>query len=330
MRDRRSIKAGIVLALLAALMLLPACGSSSKTDGAASEDSVNTTAFDDNARQSPAAGADEANTSADGDTSSSTSSSSSGAISIDPAPSPGSNPGSNQSPPPTAAPYVPRPFTPGLAGKVILIDAGHNGGNYAHINDINQLVDAGNGVTKQCDTTGTGSFDGYPEYAFTLSVALELQATLQAAGAQVVMVRSDSSGWGPCITERARIGNDAHADLAISIHGDGNDAPGARGFHVLVPVTTAQNAAMVPTAQRFGSLLRDAFGATGMPVSNYLGSSGIMYRGDLGGLNLSVVPKVFIECGNMHNAEDLALMRSGEFQRNAANAIATAMAKLFG
>ena len=326
MRDRRSIKAGIVLALLAALMLLPACGSSSRTDGSVADDSVNTTMLGDTAQEPSTAGADEANTSADGDTSSSST------ISIDPAPIPGSNPGSNQnqSPPPTAAPYVPRPLTPGLAGKVIVIDAGHNGGNYSHINDINQLVDAGNGVTKQCDTTGTGSFDGYPEYVFTLSVAIELQSTLQAAGAQVVMVRSDSSGWGPCITERARIGNEAHADLAISIHGDGNDAPGARGFHVLVPVVTAQNAAMVPTAQRFGSLLRDAFGATGMPVSNYLGSNGIMYRGDLGGLNLSVVPKVFIECGNMHNGEDLTLMRSGEFQRNAANSIATAMANLFG
>lgn len=237
---------------------------------------------------------------------------------------------SEPTPTTTAAPYVPRPITPGLAGKVIVIDAGHNGGNYSHINEINQLVDAGNGVTKQCDTTGTGSFDGYPEYAFTLSVALDLQATLQAAGAQVVMVRSDSSGWGPCITERARIGNDARADLAISIHGDGNDSPGARGFHVLVPVTTSQNAGMVPTAQRFGSLLRDSFGATGMPVSNYLGTNGIMYRGDLGGLNLSVVPKVFIECGNMHNADDLALMRSDAFQSNAANAIATAMANLFG
>jgi N-acetylmuramoyl-L-alanine amidase len=324
MRDRRSFKAGIGLALLAALMLLPACGSSSNTDGAVSDNSVNTTALEDNAQQPSGAGTDEVNTSADGDTNSSST------ISIDPGSNAGSNQNSAATPTPTSAPYVPRPLTPGLASKVIVIDAGHNGGNYSHINDINQLVDAGNGVTKQCDTTGTGSFDGYPEYAFTLSVALELQSTLQAAGAQVVMVRSDSSGWGPCITERARIGNDAHADLAISIHGDGNDAPGARGFHVLVPVATAQNSAMVPTAQRFGSLLRDAFGATGMPVSNYLGSNGIMFRGDLGGLNLSVVPKVFIECGNMHNGEDLTLMRSGEFQRNAANSIATAMANLFG
>lgn len=291
-------------------LLLAACGASSSTDASVSD-------APDRAIES--APTSEVSTAVDPDT-----------PTIAPGDTAGSGSGSRPAAPSTAAPYVPRPLTPGLAGKVIVIDAGHNGGNSAHIAEINQLVDAGNGVTKQCDTTGTGSFDGYPEYAFTLSVALDLQATLQAAGAQVVMVRSDSNGWGPCITERARIGNDAHADLAISIHGDGNDAAGARGFHVLVPVTTAQNAGMVPTSQRFGTLLRDSFRATGMPVSNYLGSDGIMVRGDLGGLNLSVVPKVFIECGNMHNADDLALMRTETFQQNAANAIATAMANLFG
>jgi len=301
--------------LVIAMALLAACRSASATYGTSSEA----------AEESSFSSDDSSLLTIESDATTSTTVDAGGV-----ATTPAQTPSPTTSPTPTTAPYVPRPLTPGLAGKVIVIDAGHNGGNFAHINEINQLVDAGNGVTKQCDTTGTGSFDGYPEYAFNLSVALELQATLQAAGAQVVMVRSDSNGWGPCITERARIGNDARADLAISIHGDGNDTHGARGFHVLVPVATSQNAAMVPAAQRFGSLLRDAFGATGMPVSNYLGSNGVMYRGDLGGLNLSVVPKVFIECGNMHNREDLALMRSGTFQRNAANAISTAMGRYFG
>ena len=212
-----------------------------------------------------------------------------------------------------------------LSGKVIAIDAGHNGGNAAHSADINQLVDAGNGVTKACDTSGTASNDGYPEYEFTLSVAKDLQALLQAQGATVVMVRTDSAGWGPCITQRAKIGNDAHADIAISIHGDGNDSPGTRGFHVLVPQTTNVNAAIAPASNRFGTLLRDSFVTTGMPVSNYLGTNGIMPRGDLGGLNLSTVPKVFIECGNMRNSTDASMMRSVVFQQSAAAAITSAI-----
>ena len=212
-----------------------------------------------------------------------------------------------------------------LSGKVIAIDAGHNGGNAAHSADINQLVDAGNGVTKACDTSGTASNDGYPEYEFTLSVAKDLQAILQAQGATVVMVRTDSAGWGPCITQRAKIGNDAHADIAISIHGDGNDSAGTRGFHVLVPQPTNVNAAIAPASNRFGTLLRNSFVTTGMPVSNYLGTNGIMPRGDLGGLNLSTVPKVFIECGNMRNATDASMMHSDAFQQSAAAAIDTAV-----
>lgn len=212
-----------------------------------------------------------------------------------------------------------------LSGKVIAIDAGHNGGNAAHSADINQLVDAGNGVTKACDTSGTASNDGYAEYEFTLSVAKDLQALLQAQGATVVMVRTDSAGWGPCITQRAKVGNDAHADIAISIHGDGNDSAGTRGFHVLVPQTTNVNAAIAPASNRFGTLLRDSFVTTGMPVSNYLGTNGIMPRGDLGGLNLSTVPKVFIECGNMRNATDASMMRSVVFQQSAAAAITNAI-----
>ncbi len=239
-------------------------------------------------------------------------------------------------PPPPSEPVVPigEPSTTSssvvrlpLEGKVVAIDPGHNGGNSAHLADINRLVDAGNGVVKTCDTTGTATNDGYPEYEFTLSVAKDLQTRLEAQGAKVHMVRSDSAGWGPCITERARVGNDARADVAISIHGDGNNAPGARGFHVLVPQPTTINNAVVSPSNRFGELLRDEFKTTGMPVSNYLGTNGIMPRGDLGGLNLSVVPKVFIECGNMRNPTDATMMRSSQFQIAAAEAISAAIVK---
>jgi N-acetylmuramoyl-L-alanine amidase len=72
-------------------------------------------------------------------------------------------------------------------------------------------------------------------------------------------------------------------------------------------------------------MLRDAFLSTGMPVSNYLGTNGIMPRGDLGQLNLSTVPKVFIECGNMRNSTDSSMMQSVAFQQAAAAAIDVAL-----
>src|SRR6476620_10350989 len=43
----------------------------------------------------------------------------------------------------------------GLAGKVVTIDPGHDGGNAAHPDVINHQVDVGNGQTKECDTVGT-------------------------------------------------------------------------------------------------------------------------------------------------------------------------------
>ena len=49
-----------------------------------------------------------------------------------------------------------------LAGKTIVIDPGHDGGNYAHPREINRLVDAGT-LLKPCDTTGAETVSGYTE-----------------------------------------------------------------------------------------------------------------------------------------------------------------------
>ena len=50
-------------------------------------------------------------------------------------------------------------------------------------------------------------------------------------------------------------------------------------------------------------------------------------RTDLAGLNLTTVPKVLIECGNMQNPTDAALLVSPSFQEAAADAIAQAIAQ---
>src|SRR5215216_632276 len=124
-----------------------------------------------------------------------------------------------------------------LAGKTVVIDPGHNGGNAAHAAQIARLVDAGT-LRKACDTVGASTNDGYSEHAYNLDVALRLVRVLRARGARVVLTRATDTVWGPCITRRAAIANVARADAAISIHADGGPASG-RGFHVIYPAPIA-------------------------------------------------------------------------------------------
>ncbi|MEU3297430.1 N-acetylmuramoyl-L-alanine amidase [Streptomyces longwoodensis] len=209
-----------------------------------------------------------------------------------------------------------------LKGKVVVIDPGHNPANARHTAEINRPVDIGT-HRKECDTTGTSTNSGYAEAAFTLDVAHRLRTLLQAQGATVKLTQDGDRPYGPCVDERARIGNAAHADAVVSIHADGSGA-GNRGFHVILPGTVHAGAAdtrpIVAPSRALGTALADDFArVTGSARSNYLGGgTGLVTRTDLGGLNLSTVPKVFIECGNMRDSKDAALLTSGAWRQKAA------------
>jgi N-acetylmuramoyl-L-alanine amidase len=211
-----------------------------------------------------------------------------------------------------------------LAGEVVGIDPGHNGLNYSAPGVIDAPIFNGTG-TESCDTTGTATDSGYTEAQFNFNVATYLEADLQSEGATVVLTRPNNAGVGPCVTTRAAIIDDAHADVAVDIHADGGPADG-RGFAVLEPTADGPNNGVVATSAAFAATLRDAFVAgTPMPVSNYDGIDGLQPRNDLAGLNLTTVPKVLIECGNMRNATDAALLVSPSFQQTAAAAMAQAI-----
>ena len=211
-------------------------------------------------------------------------------------------------------------------GRTIAIDPGHNGGNWSHATEINRPIFIGT-QSRACDTTGTQTDDGYTESVYALDVALRLRDVLTAAGAHVVMSRTANDGWGPCIDERAAFGNRAHADAAISIHADGGP-PGGRGFHVNMPaLVSGYTDDIYSQSHQLGVDIRDAFTTTGMPTSTYFGSQGLVERRDLGGLNLSNVPKVLVETGNMRNATDTTLMESADFRQREAQALATGLAR---
>lgn len=220
------------------------------------------------------------------------------------------------------APAPAHAATTSLAGKVVFLDAGHNGGNAQHPEVINKIVDAGNGVRKACDTTGTETNDRrLTEAAFNLSMAIRVQKKLQQRGATVVMTRTTNDGVGPCITDRAAIGNQANADAVVSLHADGGP-PGGRGFHVIYPgKIKGSDPARLAASRRLAVLMRSSLWARGERSATYIGDHGLDERTDLGGLNLSTRPAIFIEMGNMRNAGDARRMKNGAHREKVAGAI---------
>jgi N-acetylmuramoyl-L-alanine amidase len=211
-----------------------------------------------------------------------------------------------------------------LAGRVVGVDPGHNGRNYTDPGYIDHLIWNGR-EHETCDTTGTQTDGGYTEARFNWNVARWLVADLQREGARIVLTRHGNAGVGPCVTRRAQIFNRAHVAVAVSIHADGGP-PGGRGFAILEPVADGINNRSVRASFRFARVLRPRFRAgTGMEVSTYDGVDGLQPRDDLAGENLVREPYALVECGNMRNATDAALLTSSRWQHRAAAAIASAI-----
>jgi N-acetylmuramoyl-L-alanine amidase len=134
-----------------------------------------------------------------------------------------------------------------------------------------------------------------------------------------------NDGVGPCVNARAAIIDRARANVAIDIHADGGP-PDGRGFAILEPVADGINNRIIGASQRLGHILRACYLAvTGLPESTYDGVGGIEPRDNLAGLNLTTVPEVLIEGGNLRNATDATLLVTSAFQHRAAEAMAEAI-----
>ena len=142
------------------------------------------------------------------------------------------------------------------------------------------------------------------------------------------MVRTTDTGVGPCIDERAYIGNRAHAAVGISIHADGGPTTG-RGFCVYMPaLTPGYTDDIYAASHRLGVALRDAYGAaSGHSAANYVCSNGLAEANNYGGLNLSNVPKVLFETANMRSATDAAVLEQAAGRQRIAQGIALGLAR---
>ena len=203
-----------------------------------------------------------------------------------------------------------------IEGKSVFLDPGHSGANDA---SIDNQVPNGRGGTKECQTTGAATNDGYPEHSFNWDVAARVRAALEQMGVTVEMSRPDDASVGPCVDQRAAAANRMRPDADVSIHADGGPASG-HGFHVnysAPPLNAVQSGPAIVLA----TAMRDSMVADGMQPSTYIGSDGLYGRADLAGLNLAEYPAVLVETGNMRNGAEAVLMETADGRQHYADAI---------
>lgn len=194
-----------------------------------------------------------------------------------------------------------------IAGKIIVIDPGHNGGNQKNRRAINRKVPDGRGGYKACNTTGTAG-KGYPEHAFNFAVAQRVKTLLQAQGAQVFMTRNNDTTVGPCVDERGKFGEKVNADAVISIHANGSNNTRINGFFAMI-ASPALNASQGEPSRRLAQNLIAGLRSQGFKLHSQH-RSGLWQRADIAGLNWASRPAVMLELGEMRNPKDLAQMKS--------------------
>ena len=216
-----------------------------------------------------------------------------------------------------------------LDGIVIAIDPGHNGGNASHPATIRRKVFIGNGW-KACNTVGTSTNAGYAEHRFSFAVARRVKVRLEGLGATVRMTRTTDTGVGPCVDARGRFGASIGARLMLSIHGDGS-AAAHHGFVVMRPgLVRGYTDDILAASARLATAIRGGLLARGLTVANYYGRHGLVTRTDLGTLNLSDVPVVMVELGNMRNRSDAARMTSAAGRDRYAAGLVTGIRRFLG
>lgn len=208
-----------------------------------------------------------------------------------------------------------------IAGMIVFIDPGHNGANDA---SIGRQVTTGRGGTKDCQTSGTATNTGYMEHNFTWDTALRVRAALTALGVRTALSRGNDTGLGPCVDERANMANSLRPNAILSIHADGGP-PSGRGFHVNYSAPPLNPVQAGPSVQ-YARIMRDQMQAAGIPPATYIGQNGLYGRSDLTGLNLAQYPSILVECGNMKNPIDSALMESADGRQKYADALVRGVA----
>ncbi len=187
-----------------------------------------------------------------------------------------------------------------LAGKTIVVDAGHGG------------EDAGTQWSKP----------PVNEKDLTLKIARQLARQLSSEGAAVIMTRNDDTKIP--LKERPAIATRSKADIFVSIHINSNQLNNSRSgtitfFH-------NQNPICMLLAECIQSEIVKVSGLPGMGTW----SDTRIYSSGFSVLRNATVPAVLVECGFLNHQTDRARMVTAEFQTAVASAIVKGLKVFMG
>jgi len=185
-----------------------------------------------------------------------------------------------------------------LAGKTVVIDAGHG------------------------DHDSGAQFGGVQEKNLTLAVAKKLALEMSAAGAKVIMTRTDDTFIE--LTDRAKIANSAKADLFISVHINSSAKVSMSGT---ITFYSGPNAIKELLAR---CIQTEIAAVSGLPGIGAWSDKRIYATKGFSVLRNTTMPGVLVELGFINHPRDRARMVTPEFQSVVAKAIVRGVRKFLG
>ena len=206
---------------------------------------------------------------------------------------------------------VPAGATDAARSPVVVVDPGHD----LRGNPATEPIGPGSSMQKIKDGGGThGVVSELTEAELNMRVALRLRALLEQAGVRVVMTRTKTAQTSMGNIARARIANQAGANLFLRIHADGSTDRSVRGTHTLYPAfRRGWTDDVYATSKRAARIVQsETRSALGFP------DRGLQERSDFTGFNWSDVPVILVEMGFMTNPAEDRLLATDAYQRRAA------------
>jgi N-acetylmuramoyl-L-alanine amidase len=188
----------------------------------------------------------------------------------------------------------------GLAGKTIVVSPGHG------------IYSTGGAI----DYGAVSPINGLTEVDFNTPVSQRLRDKLEAAGATVIMIRSDANPINMTLYQRSVVANSNNADAFIEIHGDSAASSSAYGIGTWAYTDQAR---LTASAQKD---IRNEFAyCMNQAMADTTGQPAYVKYGNFSVIRETEVPCVLIECGFLTNYSDTTRLATPEYQETLAQAM---------